>query len=228
MVYRENHSCLSMATRISGRALTRATCSYRNVSGKPRVHQVAHSRSRHSFVERCAQEVSDIIHVADDIKPREFDVLLTDFGERDLRTNVAREFTTEFLADADPQIPPQWPVHGIVYGRYYRVIVELTVKRRDAARRVFFLLGTGSPFTYLSPCTLQALGFSDSVPKSLQASVHGQHMTVYSSPQASHFKDINLLGSDFLSVEQCQLGVDYKLLTAELVHANLISTQRSS
>lgn len=223
----QGKSSLIMATHISGRVLTWATCSYRKASGKPRIHQVAHAGSKR-FVERCAQDVSDIMNVADDIRPQDFDVLLTDFGERELRTNVAREFTTEFLAYADPQVSPQWPVNGIVYGKYYRVIVELNVKRRDAARTVFFLLGTGSPFTYLSPSTLQALGFSDSVPKSLQASVHGQRMTVYSSPQASHFKDINLLGSDFLSVEQCQLGVDYKLLTAELVHAPLIPTPGSS
>ena len=79
------------------------------------------------------------------------------------------------------------------------------------------MLDTSSPFTYLSPSTSQALGFNDSVPESFQASVHGQSMTVYSSPQTSHFKDINLLGADFLSREQCQLGVDYKLLTAELM-----------
>lgn len=175
-------------------------------------------RSKQRLVDRCAKEVSDIINPSDDISPRDVDVLLIDVGERELRTDIAREFSTEFLATADPAATPLWPITGFVYGRYFRVMVELIVKRRNMARRVFFLLDTDSPFTFLSPSTLQALGFNDSLPESFQASVHGQQMTLYCSPQTSHFSDINMLGSDFLSREQCQLCVDYRLLTAEIVH----------
>lgn len=184
---------------------------------QPDVHPLTSLRKSLPLVDRCAKEVSDIIQPSDDILPRDVDVLLIDVGERELRTDIAREFATEFLAEADPEASPHWPITGIVYGRYFRVMVELTVTRRNMARRVFFLLDTGSPFTYLSPTTLQALGFNDSLPESFQASVHEQ-MTVYSSPQTSHFKDINMLGSDFLRGEKCQLAVDYRLLTAEIVH----------
>lgn len=209
-----------MATHVSCRAVMSAAHNDRHNSEMRRVPalpKLSGPRVNQRLVERCARDVSDIMDVAD-ILPRDVDVFLTDVGEHELRTDIAREFTTEFLASADLLSTPQWPISGIVYGRYFRVIVELTVKRHSMARSVFCLLNTGSPFTYLSPSTLQALGFNDSLPESLQASVHGQQMTVYSSPQTSPFKDINVLGSDFLSREQCQLSVDYKLLTAELVH----------
>lgn len=195
----------------------------KDVQRKSTLRQVAGPRLKRRRVNRCAREVSGILVDANDIPPQDVDLFLPDVGERELRTDIAREFATEFLASADPLATPQWPVSGIVYGRHSRVIIQLTVSRCNFARRVFFQLVTGSPFTYLSPTTLQALGFNNSIPESLQASVHGQQMTVYSSPQSSQFKDVNLLGSDFLNRERCQLMIDYELLTAELAHQTIRS-----
>lgn len=210
-----------MATHISCRAVKSATYNDRHNSEMRRIATLPNlsgPRVYQRLVERCARDVSDIMEVAAGILPRDVDVFLTGIGKHELRIDLAREITTEFLASTDLLPTPQWPISGIVYGRYFRVIIQLTVKRHSMTRSVFCLLNTGSPFTYLSPSTLQALGFNESLPESLHASVHGQQMTVHSSPQTSHFKDINVLGSDPLSREQCQLCVDYKLLTAELVH----------
>ena len=44
------------------------------------------TRPKQRLVDRCAKEVSDIIHPSDDILLRD-DVLLIDVGERELRTD---------------------------------------------------------------------------------------------------------------------------------------------
>lgn len=169
---------------------------------------------------RCAQsKLSYVLDDPEDISPQDIDVLLSDLGENDLKGDVARELSTEYLGTVDIDSTPAWPVEGVVYGRHFRVILQLTVKRRGQARSVLFLLDTGSPFTYVNPSTLYALGFKDSLPLSFQAEIHGQKMTVYCSPQTSHFKDINLLGCDFLRATQSDLRINYKTLTATLAKA---------
>lgn len=136
--FRESN--LPRMAHFSCRKVRLATHSQRHQHDKPPVTSLRNgaTRPQQRLVDRCAKEVSDLIHPSDDILPRDVDVLSIDVGERELRTDIAREFSTEFLASADPVATPQWPISGIVYGRYFRVMVELTVKRRNMARRVLF------------------------------------------------------------------------------------------
>lgn len=165
-------------------------------------------------VDICAHESSELMKTRDDISPSHIDVLLIDINEEHLKNDVSDLLGIAFLEDNTE--PPRWPIKGSVYGRYFRLMVPISVKHKNRDKIIFFLLDTGSPFTFLSPTSLESLGFKDTFPESVQMEVHGQKMTVYPSPQDKHFKDINILGADFLRIMKCLLHVDFNNLNLEI------------
>ena len=72
---------------------------------------------------------------------------------------------------------------------------------------VIFVVDTGCPYTFMSQSTFAALGYNDAPPQSAALCVHGVSMTV--QPSHSHFKDANVLGTDFLVRARCSLVLDF-------------------
>ena len=145
------------------------------------------------------------------LPPEAFDILISDIGEEDLML-LSKELEVANLSDAVAE--GTFPVSGTFYGDYLRIFVPLTVTKRRTCRWVLFLLDTGSPYTFLRADTFDALGFTESVPKSAQVSINGVNMSV--SPSHGHFENINLLGQNFLKAANLDLAVSYKRGTVTL------------
>lgn len=149
------------------------------------------------------------------VPPRQQDLLLTDVKEEDLKYSIATELGVEFLSQ--PIEEPKWPLDGILFGHNYRPFVCMQVKRKSISRNVFFLVDTGSPHTYLSATTIDALGIKDVVPDNFSVEVHGVKVNVNMSPiKSQKGQDINVLGSDSLSRHKAFLEVDYTKLEVRI------------
>src|SRR5690242_2645625 len=150
------------------------------------------------------------------ISPNQQDLLLTDVRESDLKLSIATELGQPFLSDSIDD--PKWPLEGILFGHNYRPFVCMQVRRKLVSKNVFFLVDTGSPHTYLSITTINALGMKDAIPDNFSAEVHGVKVNVNMSPLDSHYRDINVLGSDSLSRHKAFLEVDYVKLEVRITN----------
>ena len=99
-------------------------------------------------------------------------------------------------------------------GAGFRIFFGLVVTTKKASVNVLFLMDTGSPSTYLRQDTLEALGFSESIPSNANVKIHGTTVQVYHS--RGHFENVNLLGQDYLRVAQLRALLNYAELTAVL------------
>jgi len=145
------------------------------------------------------------------LRPEDFDVLLTDMAESDLRL-MAQMDGVGYL-NVSSETTPLFPVQGSVMGAHRRLMVNLLVRKHRTQRymNVIFMIDTGSPYTFLSASAMAALsGARANVPKMTRLEIHGVHpMVCYMSPPDKHFSDINLLGMDFLELKQAQLDIDW-------------------
>lgn len=148
------------------------------------------------------------------VSPKQQDLLLTDVKEEDLKLSIASELNIGFLSE--PSDSPKWPLEGILFGHNYRPFVCMQVKRKSITKNVFFLVDTGSPHTYLSKTTIDALGVQDVIPENFSVDIHGIKANVNMSPIGSHYQDINVLGSDSLSRHRLVLQADYVNLIVKI------------
>ena len=82
--------------------------------------------------------------------PMEYDVLLTDLKSKDLHESVAANLGVKYLSEVG-NVAIQQSFTGKCWGPYDRPMIPIDVaKNPGAAKIVFFLFDTGSPFTYLS------------------------------------------------------------------------------
>jgi hypothetical protein len=109
------------------------------------------------FTEKKAKEAIDRrefidIHDVGGVDPEDFDILITDMTDNNLRSDVAELIGMPYLgkATADEASKVVDVGHGIVYGRKLHPILPCIVSSNDKARWVFFLYNTGAPLTYLS------------------------------------------------------------------------------
>lgn len=140
--------------------------------------------------------------------PGDFDVLLTDVHSNELHHEISSMLGTSYLEDAESG--PVIETRGIVWGPHNRVFVATVVKMGSRAKHVHFLIDTGSPFTYLCDEVLQSFGKTVSNPHNpFSVHVNGMPVLVLLSPENRHFKDINILGTDFMKTFKCVLKVDF-------------------
>ncbi len=106
------------------------------------------------------------------------------------------------------------PVRGILYGNHHRIFLPLGVKEKEICRNVFFLLDPLSPYTYLCENTFNALEIATERRYSVHVSILDTKISVYLSNDS--FKNINVLGYDFLRRTGLKCTLDYNELTAKL------------
>lgn len=147
------------------------------------------------------------------ISPQKMEIMLQDVTDEELHTSVAEVLGLDYLSAAAPPQPTDGMIKyaGVLYGQYCRPIVSMPVQVRSTCLNVFFLVDTGSPFTFLSSKALHALGFTEHVPDRARVTLGGySKFYVQLSPLEKHFKDINVLGADFLERADAELNVKYK------------------
>ncbi len=108
---------------------------------------------------------------------------------------------------------PSLPVLGTLFGRNSRVFIPMVLSWRSKSINVNFLLDTASPNTYLREETFVALGFGNT-PKSTTVIVHGINHIVH--PSTPNFKNVDILGQDYLQTIAVQVEITYPLRQAIL------------
>ena len=162
----------------------------------------------------------DVMEDTSYIKPNEYDVLLTDVNHRLIVGDVASRLDVKYLEPpTELDIEKMTvPINGILYGSNMRPMVNLVIysKVKKLKRNVIFLIDTGSPHLYLSANALEALGFVDNLPETFSVVFNDMTFEASLSPiissdgKVGRFKEINIIGSDFLRASRSSLIIDYK------------------
>ncbi|KAL1500016.1 hypothetical protein AB1Y20_008569 [Prymnesium parvum] len=141
---------------------------------------------------------------------RETDVLLSDVNESTLQEISIERFKSPYLSVLPPEAATaKWPIKGVLHGTCIRPMVAMPVSRpRGEPVLVVFMVDTGAPSTFVSSSTFDALLPRGSpIPKETQLVLNSVHLQVASSK--GHFKEINLLGADFLKAAFAKLEIEY-------------------
>ncbi len=147
--------------------------------------------------------------------PADFDVLLTDVHSNELHHEISDMLGTRYLEEAGEE--NSGIANGIVWGPHNRIFVATVVKIGDKMRHVHFLVDTGSPFTYMCDEAIQSFNRTVSNPHNpFSVHINGHPVLVLQSPEDRHFKDINILGTDYMKTFKCVLNVDFGADTAKL------------
>lgn len=151
--------------------------------------------------------------------PTDFDVLLTDVHSNELHHEISSSLGTAYLENADSDDVRK--ANGIVWGPHNRIFVATVVKMGNKLKHVHFLVDTGSPYTYICDEVLQSFGKTVSNPHNpFSVNINGLPILVLQSPEDKHFKDINILGTDFMKTFGCVLNVDFGAETAALTFSS--------
>ena len=137
------------------------------------------------------------------VAPNEQDLLLTDVTEAELFGNVGELLGVQYLSET-PHLAQLSVLKGIVFGQNKRLMINLQCKRKASMNwvNIFFLVDTGSPYTYLAPGAIDKLaGGANNICRTLNALVHNESVCIecHLSPQDKHFKDVNVLGMEAMS-----------------------------
>lgn len=109
-------------------------------------------------------------------------------------------------------------IHGILYGEHSRSFVSLVVSRPNFNEyyNVFFLIDTGSPYTCMTNEVFGLFGIKQTDCPSDQVIMKINGDKIKTGFSDKHYKDINLLGTDFLKLVGAKLTVDYDNNTTEI------------
>ena len=149
------------------------------------------------------------------IDPNVYDVLLSDVAHDLLMNDIAERLEVEYLETPKKITESPTPeitesprsVSGILYGANMRPMVNLVVasQRHKKPINIIFLVDTGSPHLYICEGALAKL------PKTFGISFGDTSFEANMSPREGHFKDINLMGSSFLTKTNATLTVNYAM-----------------
>ena len=156
----------------------------------------------------------------DFIDPSVCDVFFSDVNHELLMSEISDRLGVTYLSPAE-NLPKEWTlpnVSGILFGPNFRPVINLAIssKKYKKCINIIFLVDTGSPYLYICEQALEALGFTENIPKSLDVVYRDTLHIASISPKLTpdgrqdHFQDINLIGSDFLKTAFANLIVDYR------------------
>ncbi len=145
------------------------------------------------------------------LPPASFDVNVTDISEAVL-ADLRHHFGFTRLSPLASPSDARFPARGVVYGVNRRVFVPLAVRHASGEPlRVFFLVDTGAPSTFLREDTLRALGLSTHG-LSIAPNVFINDIKISVGLSHGHFASVDLLGADFLFRAQTTVTIDYAAL----------------
>ncbi|KAE9554673.1 hypothetical protein FO519_002083 [Halicephalobus sp. NKZ332] len=132
----------------------------------------------------------------------EFDIMLKDINELKLE-NIGEAYEIEHLS-ADTFTSPSFPVNGIIHGPNLRFMVPLVCQRAGKPNskviNIWFLIGTGSPFTCLTVKSLELFFGAGNVKErnfySFAIQDQDSSIECQVSKVGTHFEHVNILGVD--------------------------------
>jgi DNA-binding protein Fis len=148
--------------------------------------------------------------VLDGPNPLLYDVLLNDVRASDLRENVAKQLKVDYLSVFEGENGSN-ELHGVIFGAHSRPMLSAVVHRSSSNKRnVTFLLDTGSPQTYITAEVIEAIGIQQQSLTGSPFKIKINNRVVLAAQSCNHFADVNLLGADFLSANECDVRLDYQ------------------
>ncbi|KAG0247169.1 hypothetical protein BG011_001915 [Mortierella polycephala] len=147
-----------------------------------------------------------------------FDCLLTDVSLEDVKSQISTALNQKYLSDVDNQAEINSnTISGIIWGRHRRLFVMAVVSWKGKNKRVHFFVDTGAPFSYLCEDTLKAFQGKPleaiNPNNAMTMEINNRRIQVTMSPPKGHFRDINMLGSDFLGINNAILEANYETNT---------------
>ena len=153
------------------------------------------------------EEFISPLETSDYIDPTIEDFLLTDLKDKDLKLDVARELNVTYLGETNEE--PSLPVNGIIWGINRRPLLNLIVGRGSSQINVIFLVNPSSPNSFVSSEVVKALKID--VGRAFFVDIHGKNAFVNLS--SNHFKDVNILGAEYIQRRRLAVTFDYDDLT---------------
>ena len=144
--------------------------------------------------------------------PSQYDVMISDFGPKDLPDTIARVMGVEYLSQ--PERIASWPLAGKVWGINRRILFTLPVSVEERAVNTHFLFDTGAPATFVSKSVIGALGLEEWQLGDKLTKVNGVRMVLNLSDgmlmdeNNCHFHGINLLGMDYIDKISAKVTID--------------------
>ena len=133
----------------------------------------------------------------------------------DLDSDTIREMEIDGVKHLSCISPSdQTTMHGITFGDHHRVLAMAVLSAKGKSVNAIMLVDTGSPYTFLTEETFNALGFNveDTPTDNGMVMINGRWLNTHLS--RAHFVDLNILGSNFL--QSCKLHVNYLKETAQI------------
>jgi len=136
--------------------------------------------------------MADSLERRNPIIPSQFDLLLLDLKSKHLHEDIAGQLKVRYL-DAIENIPSlDEPLNGIVWGPAKRFCVSAVVSFKKKNRTLIFVVDE-----ITNP------------ERDVHVKINGRKTSVWLSPHESHFNDVNLLGTDFMSFYHTVLHINY-------------------
>jgi hypothetical protein len=137
------------------------------------------------------------------VPPNDQDLLLTDVTDAELSGSVGELLGVQYLGESS-YLEQSAVLKGIVFGQNKRLMINLQCKRKTATNwvNIFFLVDTGSPYTYLAPSAIDKLANgTNNICRTLNVLVGNETVCIecYLSPQDKHFRDVNVFGMEAMS-----------------------------
>ena len=158
-------------------------------------------------------EYSSIHDPLEYIAPDMQDLLLLDVTHNILCSTIANLLDVEYLGPAKKLT--SFPLKGKLFGLNSRLMVNFSCRKCSETRvypflNVIFLVVTGSPNSYLCTEAMQAiLDMKVEVPHVLTVDINLKNsFDFYLSPPDKHYKDVNVLGMDFLARKNLSILID--------------------
>lgn len=152
----------------------------------------------------------------------QYDMQLIDVTEEEIQYIHTKLLGKKYLRDVQVSDPVVYPVRGTVYNPdTNRVFVSMIVGRGSKRIHVPFLIDGGCPGIYLARDTMEALGYTDSIPSSTRVNIQGfDQMTAFPSPTLSQFSHANILGQKFFFHSGVKKMEDIRNREVVLYHPN--------
>jgi len=166
-----------------------------------------------------SSEESLVVDDAAYLAPDKYDVLLQDITAKYLVHDLSSRFQVEYLShlgeDEERERYKSPNIHGSIVGNNKRFLMNLPCRRMSNRNlpsspknplpfvNIFFLVDTGSPFSFVCPDAMEMLcgGKGNPIPSCVEVELlTGNPLELYVSPSDSHFSNINLLGGSALSI----------------------------
>jgi len=146
-------------------------------------------------------------------QPNVYDTLLTDVKHEDLVAISREVFGFELNSKTDET--PEYPVKGILYGEYNRVIFPIVLQHKKKKTKTLMIYDSACPFVYLDAHAYNGLGL-DVILQSMNIQVHAATIATHLS--VNHFNDVNVMGQTFIAYGKLSVSINGKSKKAYLMH----------